>query len=141
MRHREQERVQLSQEHDPMSSMDSSATPSMTQHSIQVPSEIVRKWQEVVDVLAEIMRVPSASIMRVEPPHIKVFVSSTSEGNPCEPGSVDTGPYCATVMKGRQPLLVPDARANEAWTSNPHVKLGMISYMDVPISLHDGHMF
>src|SRR5260370_889633 len=88
MRHREQDRLQLSQEQDPMSSMSSSATTSITPHSIQVPSEIVRKWQEVVDVLAEIMHVPSASIMRREPPHIKAFVSSTSKGHPYEPGAL-----------------------------------------------------
>jgi hypothetical protein len=42
-------------------------------HPIGVPSEIVRKWQEIVDLLAEIMRVPSALIMRVDPPNIKVL--------------------------------------------------------------------
>src|SRR6266436_6294265 len=141
MRHREQERLQLSQEHDPMSSMSSSATTSITPHSIQVPSEIVRKWQEVVDVLAEIMHVPSASIMRVEPPHIKVFVSSTSKGNPCEPGALDTGPYCETVLKTGQPLLIPNALENEAWKANPHVRLGMISYLGVPIGWPDGRIF
>src|SRR6266508_3515606 len=141
MRQRTQGRLQLSQEDDPMSSMSSSATTSAMSRSVKVPSDIVRKWQEVVDVLAEIMHVPSASIMRVEPPHIKVFVSSASAGNPCEPGSVDTGPYCATVMKARQPLLVADARANEAWKSNPHVQQGMISYLGVPISWPDGQMF
>src|SRR3954469_21903570 len=62
---------------------------SSAAHSIAVPPEIVRKWQEFVDLLSEIMHVPSASIMRVEPPHIKVFVSSTSKGNPCEPGALD----------------------------------------------------
>src|SRR5260370_2312295 len=71
-------------------------------HSIEVPSEIIRKWQEIVNLLAEIMHVPSASIMRVDPPHIKVFVSSTSEGNPCEPGALDTGPYCETVMRSEE---------------------------------------
>src|SRR2546430_4681797 len=141
MRQRTQERRQLSQEDDPMSSMSSSATTSAMSRSVQVPSDIVRKWQEVVDVLAEIMHVPSASIMRVESPHIKVFVSSASAENLCEPGSVDTGPYCETVMKARQPLLVADARANEAWKSNPHVQQGMISYLGVPISWPDGQMF
>jgi PAS domain S-box-containing protein len=110
-------------------------------HSIEVPSEIIRKWQEIVDLLAEIMHVPSASIMRVDPPHIKVFVSSTSKGNPCEPGALDTGPYCETVMKTGQPLLVPDALENEAWKANPHVKLGMISYLGVPIGWPDGRIF
>src|ERR1700688_2967137 len=114
---------------------------SSVAHSIEVPSEIVRKWQEIVNLLAEIMHVPSASIMRVDPPHIKVFVSSTSEGNPCEPGALDTGPYCETVMKTGQPLLVPDALENEAWKANPHVKLGMISYLGVPIGWPDGRIF
>src|SRR5437879_13439737 len=106
---------------------------SSVAHSIEVPSESIRKWQEIVNLLAEIMHVPSASIMRVDLPHIKVFVSSTSEGNPCEPGALDTGPYCETVMKTGQPLLIPDALENEAWKANPHVKLGMISYLGVPI--------
>src|ERR1700688_326132 len=114
---------------------------SSVAHSIEVPSEIVRKWQEIVNLLAEIMHVPSASIMRVDPPHIKVFVSSTSEGNPCEPGAVDTGPYCETVMRTGQPLLIPDALENEAWRANPHVRLGMISYLGVPISWPDGRIF
>jgi PAS domain S-box-containing protein len=114
---------------------------SSVAHSIEVPSEMIRKWQEIVNLLAEIMHVPSASIMRVDPPHIKVFVSSTSKGNPCEPGALDTGPYCETVMRTGQPLLVPDALENEAWKANPHVKLGMISYLGVPIGWPDGRIF
>jgi hypothetical protein len=53
-------------------------------HSTPVPREIVGKWQEIVDLTAEIMHVPSALIMRVEPPNIKVFVSSETKGNPYE---------------------------------------------------------
>src|ERR1700730_8417404 len=116
-------------------------TASSAAHSVEVPSEIIRKWQEIVNLLAEIMHVPSASIMRVDPPHIKVFVSSTSEGNPCEPGALDTAPYCETVMRTGQPLLVPHALENEAWKANPHVKLGMISSLGVPIAWPDGGLF
>lgn len=111
----------LSQEHDPIRSMSSSAV-SLT--STQVPPDIIRKWQEIVDLLADLMHVPSASIMRVEPPQIQVFVSSASEGNPCVPGSVDTGPYCETVLKSGQPLRVTDARADETWRSNPQSNQG-----------------
>jgi PAS domain S-box-containing protein len=114
---------------------------SSVAHSIEVPSEMIRKWQEIVNLLAEIMHVPSASIMRIDPPHIKVFVSSTSEGNPCEPGALDTGPYCEIVMKTGQPLLIPDALENEAWKANPHVRLGMISYLGVPIGWPNGRIF
>ncbi|WP_354682374.1 ATP-binding protein [Cupriavidus necator] len=114
------------------------------QHAIQVPPETVRKWQEIVDLLAGIMRVPSALIMQVQPPNIRVFVSSESEGNPYEPAEtapLNTGLYCETVMKTRQPLLVPDALQDEEWNSNPDIKLGMISYLGVPISWPDGEIF
>src|SRR6202790_1734513 len=114
---------------------------SSVSHSIEVPSEIIRKWQEIVDLLAEIMHVPSASIMRVDPPHIKVFVSSTSKGNPCEPGALDTGPYCETVMKTGLPLLIPDALENEAWKANPHGGAGMIADLAVPVAWRNGGIF
>ena len=113
-------------------------------HSTEVPSEIVRKWQEIVNLLAEIIRVPSALIMRVDPPNIKVFVSSESKGNPYEPNevaSLNTGLYCETVMNTRKPLLVPDAMIDEVWKSNPDIKLGMISYLGVPITWLDGEIF
>jgi PAS domain S-box-containing protein len=141
MRHRTQGRPQSPQEHDPMRSKSSSAVGSLTPDSIQVPADVVRKWQEIVDLLAELMHVPSASIMRVEPPQIKVFVSSASKGNPCVPGSVDTGPYCETVLKSGRPLRVTDALTDETWRSNPHVKSGIISYLGVPISWPDGEIF
>ncbi|RZN11138.1 hypothetical protein CWO91_10090 [Bradyrhizobium genosp. SA-3] len=113
-------------------------------NSVQVPADIMRKWQEIVDLLADILNVPSALIMRAEPPNIKVFVSSESNENPYEPGEVaclNTGLYCETVMNTRRPLIVPDALQDEAWKSNPDVKLGMISYLGVPISWPDGEIF
>ena len=113
-------------------------------HPIEVPSEMVRRWQEIVDLVAEIMHVPSALIMRVDPPNIKVFVSSQSEGNPYEAdevASLNTGLYCETVMKTRRPLLVADALQHQAWKSNPDIKLGLISYLGVPITWPDGEIF
>ena len=113
-------------------------------HSTPVPPEIVEKWQEIVNLTAEIMHVPSALIMRIEPPNIKVFVSSETQGNPYEQDEVaclDTGLYCETVMKTRQPLLVPDALGDEQWQANPDIKLGMISYLGVPIVWPDGEVF
>jgi GAF domain-containing protein len=106
-------------------------------NSVQVPADVMRKWQEILDLLADILHVPSALIMRAEPPNIKVFVSSESKGNPYEPDEVaclNTGLYCETVMNTRRPLIVRDALQDEAWKSNPDVKLGMISYLGVPIS-------
>jgi formate hydrogenlyase transcriptional activator len=117
---------------------------NMPATALQVPFEIVTKWQEIVDLLAEIIRVPAALVMKVEPPNVKVLVSSKSAGNPYEQGelaSLNTGLYCETVMKTRQPLFVPDALADEKWNSNPDIKLGMTSYLGFPITWPNGDIF
>src|SRR6516164_7249003 len=110
----------------------------------EIPSEVLLKWPEIVNVLAEVMHVPAALVMQVEPPNIKVFVSSESTGNPYEHGelaSLNTGLYCETVMRTRQPLVVPDALADEEWKSNPDIKLGMTSYLGFPITWPNGDVF
>ncbi|MGY3484698.1 PAS domain S-box-containing protein [Bradyrhizobium sp. USDA 4011] len=101
----------------------------------RVPSEIIKKWQEIVDLLAEIMHVPSAVVMRVEPSNSEVAVASDCK--PSEAGSR----YCETVMKTGRPLLVPDARRDERWKSSPDIKRGMVSYLGVPISWPNGEIF
>jgi len=115
-----------------------------TLETIQVPAQITEKWQEIIDLLAEVLHVPSALIMKVEPPEIRVFVRSESKGNPYERderASLNTGLYCETVMKTRQLLLVPDALADQKWNANPDIKLGMISYMGVPVAWPNGDIF
>jgi len=110
----------------------------------QVPAQITEKWQEIIDLLAEVLHVPSALIMKVEPPDIRVFVRSESKGNPYERderASLNTGLYCETVMKTRQLLLVPDALEDQKWNANPDIKLGMISYMGVPVAWPNGDIF
>jgi signal transduction histidine kinase len=112
--------------------------------SIQVPPDTVIKWQQIVDLLAEIVHVPAALITRIEPPNIKILVSSAFSGNPYAPddlASLNNGGYCEAVMRSRQPLLVPDALVDEAWKASPDVELGMISYLGVPISWPDGEIF
>ena len=115
-----------------------------TRSIVQVPPQVIQKWQEIVDLLAEILRVPSALIMKVEPPNIRVFVSSESAGNPYERDELarlNTGLYCETVMKTRKLLLVPDALVDEHWNANPDIKLGMISYMGLPVAWPNGDVF
>src|SRR5258708_1906165 len=117
---------------------------SMQAATIEVPPKVVRKWQDIVNLIAEIIKVPAALIMKVEPPNISVFVSSESPGNPYhrqETACLNTGLYCETVMSTRQQLLVPDALADEEWCSNPDVKLGMTSYLGLPITWPDGEIF
>ena len=57
-----------------------------TLETIQVPAQITEKWQEIIDLLAEVLHVPSALIMKVEPPNIRVFVRSEFEGKSVREG-------------------------------------------------------
>jgi signal transduction histidine kinase len=109
-----------------------------------VPEELIRKWQQIVDLIADIVRVPASLIMKLEPPYITVVVASESKGNPYgrgEKAPLDTGLYCEAVMQSRRPLLIPDARADPAWSSNPDLELGMVSYLGFPIVWPSGEVF
>jgi PAS domain S-box-containing protein len=114
-----------------------------TQH-LSVDPEIASKWQQVLDLLAQMITIPAALIMRVEPPKIKVFLSSHTHGNPYEEhelAPLGTGLYCETVMATRSHLIVPNALTDKNWCTNPDVKLGMISYMGLPLVWPDRHVF
>jgi PAS domain S-box-containing protein len=112
-----------------------------------IPSDVLRNWQRIVDLLANIICVPSAVVTKLEPPHYthyKTLVSSNSKGNPFpvdETFSMDVGTYCETVIKTREPLLVANALQDGQWESAPDVQLGMISYLGFPVSWPDGRMF
>jgi hypothetical protein len=106
---------------------------------INVPEEFQKNWQEIVDLLTQIINIPTALIMRYVKPDIEVFTSSSSEGNPYHAGEKNilfgSGLYCETVIRTGKKLLVPDACADEKWKNNPDIKLNMISYLGFPILL------
>ena len=112
---------------------------------IDVPTATIENWQEIVNILAEIISVPASLIMRLNDPNIEVFISSKSDGNPYHPGDWEkvygSGLYCETVIKTEEKLLVPNALTDENWKNNPDIRLGMISYLGFPIFLPDGKPF
>ena len=114
-------------------------------HDFEIDNEVIENWQSVVDILAELVNVPSALIMRLVGEDIEVFLSSKSEGNPYTPGDSeqfqDSGIYCETVIKSNEKLLVPNALDDEDWKDNPDVKRDMISYLGLPIHLPSGKPF
>jgi len=99
-------------------------------------------WQQIVDLLASILDLPAALIMRAGMEEIEVYVTSQSEGNPYNKGDHEhlwgSGLYCERVIKTQKPLLVPNATADPEWNQNPDIKLNMISYLGYPLSFPDG---
>lgn len=114
---------------------------------LAIPSDVLRKWQRIVDLLANIVRVPSAVVCKLEPPDdtcYRIVANSTSEGNPFrmdETFSMDIGTFCETVIKSREPLLVANALEDDQWKSAPELQVGMVSYLGFPVVWPDGRMF
>jgi signal transduction histidine kinase len=110
-----------------------------------IPDPILERWQEIVNLMADMLAVPAGLIMRILGEDIHVFVSSATEGNPYHPGDHEhfwgSGLYCETVVTKNHELLVPNALFDEAWRTNPDVKLNMISYLGYPICWPDGRPF
>ncbi len=80
---------------------------------VEIPESTLTKWQNIVDIMAELIDIPAALIMRIVQSDIEVFVSSKSDGNPYQPGDhehlMGSGLYCETVINTNDKLLIPDA--------------------------------
>jgi len=112
---------------------------------IPISEDIIKKWQNVVNILAKITLVPVALIMRINIPYIEVFRSSETNNNPYKVGDkehlIGSGVYCETVIKTKEKLLVPNALKAKKWSKNPDIKLGLISYLGFPILYPNGNIF
>jgi len=112
---------------------------------LELPEDTLNKWQNIVDIMAELIGIPAALVMRLVQSDIEVFLSSQSDGNPYHPGDhehlLGSGLYCETVINTNNKLMVPNALSDEKWKNNPDIKLGMISYLGFPIFLPDGTQF
>jgi transcriptional regulator with GAF, ATPase, and Fis domain len=107
---------------------------------------VVEEWQNLINVVAEILDVPAGLITRVDRSEIEIFLTSQSKGNPYPadyktqfPGS---GWYCERTIVNKELLLIPNALKDPEWKDNaavtgPH----MISYIGLPIARPDGEIF
>lgn len=114
---------------------------------IAISSDILRKWQRIVDLLANVVHVPSAVVCKLEPPHYthySIVASSNSEGNPFpvdDTFPMNIGTFCETVIKNCEPLLVINALEDDQWKLAPEIRVGMVSYLGFPIVWPDGQVF
>lgn len=109
-----------------------------------ISEAVVKKWQDIVDLISLTVNVPSALIMRLEEKNISVFLKSNTKDNPYKKGEKEellSGLYCETVVRNKSCLLVPNALKDPLWKENPDIKLNMISYLGLPILWPDDEVF
>ncbi|MUI52901.1 sensor domain-containing phosphodiesterase [Aliivibrio fischeri] len=112
--------------------------------AIDIPEQMQNDWQNMLDILSNVINVPAALIMRIYDNDIKVFSSSSSVENPYIKGATEKlnqGLYCETVIKERQELTVFNALVDPEWSSNPDLKQNMIAYCGLPLYWPDNTPF
>ncbi|NPD84922.1 PAS domain-containing sensor histidine kinase [Lentimicrobium sp. L6] len=109
-----------------------------------VPDWIINKWQELVDLLAYSIDVPSVLIMKTGRKYMEVFIASRTENNPYQIGDKEkmaAGFYCERDLKSKKELIISNALKDKEWSENPNLKLGMISYLGFSINYPNGINF
>jgi len=116
----------------------------MTRAVPEIPPQTLANWQRIVDLIARLADVPASLVMRSDPPHHSVHVSSAGAGNPYVPGLRFTlGPrlYCHGVMSRDGELVVEDAYKDPDWDDNDDLEHGMSFYIGYPLKWPDGQVF
>ncbi len=103
-----------------------------------IPEVYINSWQVTTDLVASVIDVPVALIVRAQPSELEVFVRSNTDGNAFKPGDafgLNVGVYCDAVLETQKPLLV--SNAGSEWFI-PH---GMVSYFGKPLFWPSGQLF
>ena len=116
---------------------------SVDTQQIEIPEEILNKWQTLVDVIADLARVPVALIIRLKPPYMEVIRANESDENPYKVGAKGhlDKLYCKDVVEKKERLLIPNALKDKKWNTAPEVKLGLISHLGFPLLWPNGDVF
>jgi diguanylate cyclase (GGDEF)-like protein/PAS domain S-box-containing protein len=105
--------------------------------------EILSNWQNIVELLAKVLDVSCVAITEHDHTYLKIVKTNQSEKNPFKDGMTPemVGLYCASVIKSRQLMQIPNIKKDEYWKDNPYADNGLISYIGYPIVKHDGNIF
>ncbi len=108
-----------------------------------IPDDIRSKWQNIVDIIAEILQVPSAIITCVDPPQIEILLAARTPDNPYHEGDRAelSRHYCEWVIETRAPLRVTNAVTDPHWSNAPEIGYGLVAYLGYPICWPTGEVF
>jgi len=108
-----------------------------------IPESLMGKWQNIVDLLANVLAVPSAIITRVEPPEIEVIRSARIPDNPYKSRDrvLMAKHYCEAVVSNNRKLQVTFAPKDPVWQTAPEIEYGMVAYLGYPLCWPNGDMF
>lgn len=113
--------------------------------AIGIPECTREAWQKTADIMADIVGVPAALIMRIRDlRELEVFVASDSEGNPFTRGEVSRcgrGCLCDEAMRSGSIPRIPNAPADPTWKGAEPVERDVVSCPGLPLLWPDGQPF
>ena len=119
-------------------------TPKVNVDQIHIPIEIVCGWQTIANLLAEIVHVPVALVMRIHDDRLEVFCCNDNTPHPFHIGDTQElgrGFYCEHVIAHQSCLKVINAEHDRVWSSNPDLEHGLLAYLGVPLCWPTGEVF
>ncbi|PKH07479.1 bifunctional diguanylate cyclase/phosphodiesterase [Moritella sp. Urea-trap-13] len=110
---------------------------------IEIPEPMFRGWQQTVELIAGIMNLPAALIMRVHHSDVRIF-SSNDTANPISSllsESKQLSCYSAQVIYNRAAVLIEDARLDSIWSFDDNVNADIMAYYGLPLTWPDDQAF
>ncbi len=117
----------------------------MQHATIDIPESTREAWQKSVDIMADLMEIPAALILRVcDAERTQVFVASRTRSNPYLQGDIierHPNSYFEASISDSNLLKIVNAAEESRWGNGPAVDKGMVSYMGLPLIWPDGDAF
>lgn len=113
------------------------------QLKLTIPTDVRKEWTRRLTDLTADNDIPVAIIMKVDDPHVEVFVKNDGEEDPYNVGDIFnlSGLYCEEVVDKNTYVIIDDARKDSRWQGSPALKQGLISYFGFPIRWPNGEIF
>ncbi|HUK92063.1 MAG TPA: PAS domain S-box protein [Blastocatellia bacterium] len=116
----------------------------MDTQTIAIPGEVVRKWQDAVNLLSEILQSPTVLVVRTAPPHFRLIASSDSPSNPYKAGDLagdEVARCCESVLAASGKVAGSNPQANSPLNQHSHTKGAAASCLGLPMQWPDGDVF
>lgn len=117
-------------------------TPGISPY-FKLSPEVLSKWQETVNVLANTLNASSVSITRHPSKFFKTVSAYQLNKNPITPENYQFGEnsYCQTVIHSTSSLSVSDENRSTIPGKAPGFEQEKLSYIGIPVFMHDRTIF
>ncbi|MCC5873869.1 MAG: GGDEF domain-containing protein [Gammaproteobacteria bacterium] len=117
----------------------------MQREVIDIPEATREAWQWSVDILADLIGVPAALIVRVcDAKQTEVLLASRTDANAYLKGDFNERypeSYFEASLVESRPVKVVNAATEARWRNSPGRCRGMVSYLGLPLTWPDGEAF